>query len=113
MNIARVAWLVGLATVGVAIAVAQAREVRLSEVLDDVAAFEGRFLVIQGTLAQLETRVSRKGHRYYTFRLSDEGRDVVVVAQGVPSCATGALVRVHGRFDSIKKRLDASTVTCE
>jgi len=107
----RVAWLVGLAMLGVA--VAHGRDVTLSDVLDDPSAFEGQFLVLQGTLVQLEVRASRKGHRYYTFRLADQGRDVVVVAQGAPSCKDGAAVKVRGRFDAFKKRLDASTVTCE
>ena len=46
---------------------ADAGEVRLDELLQDPSSFDGRRLVLHGTLTKLHTHVSRKGDRYYTF----------------------------------------------
>jgi hypothetical protein len=108
-----VAWLLGMSVLGAAVERGHADDMRLGELLDNSASFDGRPVVLQGTFGRLEAHVTRKGNRYYTFQLVQRERDVLVAIQDRPSCTVGALVRVKGRFDGPKKRVDATTVTCD
>jgi YcxB-like protein len=106
--------LVAVVGAGVLMAVAgHAGEVPLRELLDHPSNFDGRSVALQGRLGRLQTHVTRKGNRYYTFELAQQGRDVLVAIQDRPSCGAGVVVRVKGRFDAPKKRVDATAVTCD
>jgi hypothetical protein len=113
MNAALLAWLLGLVVLVVAVEHGYAGDVRVDELLDDPSNFDGRPVAIQGTFGRLQTHVTRKGNRYYTFQLVQRERDVLVAVQDRPACSVGALVRVQGRFDGPKKRVDATMVTCD
>jgi hypothetical protein len=113
MNVVRAACLLGIAVLGAAIEHGHAEAVRLSDLLDGASSFDGLAVALEGTLGRLHAHVTRKGIRYYTFQLVQDGRDVLVSVQERPSCNAGALVRVQGRFDGPKKRVDATTVTCD
>jgi hypothetical protein len=106
-----VAGLIALATLGVG-GGAAAGETRLEEVLQDPSRFDGRSVVLRGTLTRLQSHVSRKGNRYYTFALTEGGRDILVLAQARPDCKEGAIISVHGQFDRATKRIDAKAVEC-
>jgi hypothetical protein len=113
MNAVLFAWLLGIGVLGAAAEKGYAEEVRLGELLDNSSNFDGRSVALQGTFARLEAHVTRKGNRYYTFQLGQDGRDVLVAVQDRPSCAVGALARVQGRFDGLTRHVDATTVTCD
>jgi len=98
---------------GTSVGAAVAGETRVDELLRDPSHFDGRTLVVRGTLTRLQTHTSRKGDRYYTFRLSDNVKEVLVLMNGRPTCKTGAMVTVRGRFEHASNRVDAIAVTCE
>lgn len=112
MRTAAAAWLVIPAIVAAAVDGGVAGETRLSQILDDPASFDGQSVVLEGTLTKLQTHLSRKGDRYYSFRLSDGGRHLFVVAQGRPECGQGMPVTIEGRFERATKRVDATAVRC-
>ena len=113
MNAVLFAWLLGFAALAATIEHGHAGEMRLSELLDKPSNFDGRPVALQGTFGRARAHITRKGNRYYTFQLAQQGREVLVVVQDRPSCKVGALVRVKGRFDAPEKRVDAATVTCD
>jgi len=113
MNAVLFAWLLGIGLLGAAIENGHAGEVRLGELLDNPSSFDGRPVALEGTFGRLQAHVTRKGNRYYTFQLGQDGRDVMVAVQDRPSCTVGALARVQGRFDGFTRRVDATTVTCD
>ena len=113
MNAVLFAWLLSIVVLVTAVENGHAGELRLGEVLDNPSSFDGRPVALQGTFGKLQPHVTRKGNRYYTFELGQDGRDVLVAVQDRPSCTVGALVRVKGRFDGLTKRVDATTVTCD
>jgi hypothetical protein len=113
VNAVLFAWLLGMGVLGAAIEKGDAGELRLGDLLDNAANFDGRPIALQGTLGKLDVRVTRRGSRYYTFRLIQQGREVLVLVQDRPICKDGTAVRVHGRFDGPRKRVDATTVTCD
>jgi len=88
-------------------------ETRLGELLQDPSRFDGRTVVLHGTVIRLQPHTSRKGDRYYTFILSDDGKEVLVLMNGRPTGKTGTMVTVRGRFDHPSKRVDAVSVICE
>ena len=91
---------------------AAAGEARVEEVLQDPSRFDGRSVVLRGTLTRLQSHVSRKGTRYYTFALTEGRHDILVLAQARPDCKEGAIISVSGHFDRATKRIDAQTVEC-
>jgi len=113
MNAVLFAWLLGIGLLGAAIKHGHAGELRLGELLDSPSSFDGRPVALEGTFGRLQAHVTRKGNRHYTFELGQDGRDVLVAVQDRPFCTVGALVRVQGRFDGPRKRVDATTVTCD
>ena len=98
---------------GTSFGAAVAGETRVDELLRDPSRFDGRTLVVRGTLTKLQTHTSRKGDRYYTFRLSDDAKEVLVLMNGRPTCKKGTMVTVRGRFEHASNRVDANAVTCE
>jgi hypothetical protein len=88
-------------------------ELPLRDLLDNASSFDGRSVALQGTVDRLQAHVTRKGNWYYTFQLGQGGRDVLVAVQERPICRAGAIARVTGRFDGPKKRVDATTVSCD
>ncbi len=113
MRVRSVAWLAILAVLGAAVDAAVAEETRLSDLLRDPSSFDGRSLVLHGTLTRLQTYTSRKGHRSYTFRLSEGSREVLVLMNGRPTCERETAVTVRGRFEASTKHIDATEVACD
>ncbi len=105
--------LLGMGVVGAASQNGNAEGVRVGELLDNSSSFDGRSLTLRGTFARLQTHITRKGNRYYTFELVQNERGVLVVIQDRPPCHVGALVHVKGRFNGLNKHLDATEVTCD
>jgi hypothetical protein len=101
------------AVLGASVDAAGGGETRVGELLQAPSRFDGRTLVLRGTLNKLQTHTSRKGDRYYTFRLSDDAKEVLVLMNGRPTCKTGTMVTVRGRFEHASNRVDATAVTCQ
>jgi len=102
-----------LALLGASFDTGVAGETRVDELLRDPLRFQGRTLVLRGTVTKLQTHTSRKGDRYYSFHLSDDAKEVLVLMNGRPTCKTGTMVTVHGRLEQVSKRVDATAVSCE
>ena len=69
--------------------------------------------MLRGTLTKLQTHTSRKGDRYYTFRLTEGLREILVLVNGRPMCHEETTVTVRGRFEAATKRVDATEVACD
>jgi hypothetical protein len=87
-------------------------ETRVGDLLQNPSRFDGRTLVLRGTLTRLQMHTSRKGDRYHTFRLLDDAKEILVLMDGRPTCKTGTMVTVRGRFEHASNRVDATVVTC-
>src|SRR5437016_223756 len=70
----------------------EAGEVMLRDVLTDPQQYDGRSVVLTGTLAKLTTRSSRTRARPYTLDLSDGTRAIAVVVEGRPACPAGSRI---------------------
>ena len=113
MNAVRLAWLLGLAVLGALTGPGHAGELRVEELLADPSSFDGRPVTLRGTLDRVQAHATRKGNRYHTFHLTQQARELLVVTQDRPACDAGSPVRVEGRFDGLRRRVDAAAVTCE
>jgi|GEM_PF-1379647 len=81
--------------------------------------FDGKSVMIRGTITNLHETVSRRGNPYYTFDLSDGTRTIRVFSFGTAPCRSG-MATVEGTFDQVKhvgsrtfrNEVTASQVTC-
>ena len=88
--------------------------------LSDPSRYDGQSVTLDGTIAYLDARVSKKGNPYYTFKLDDSSGRITVFAFGEPPCAARSRVTVDGQFRRIKQvsghtfrdQVDARRVTC-
>src|SRR5207248_1644963 len=76
-------------------------ETRVGDLLQNPSRFDGRTLVLRGTLTRLQMHTSRKGDRYHT-------KEILVLTKGRPTCKTGTMVTVRGRFEHASNRVDAT-----
>ncbi len=60
-------------------------------------------MILQGTVTQLDPRVSQRGNKYFTFRLADRAGSVTVFSYGAPQVKEGDRVRVEGIFLKVKR----------
>lgn len=105
----------------VVVGIATAEPVRTSprEVLANADRFDGQVVTISGTITNFREAVSRRGHPYYTFDLSDGKEAVRVFSFGKSPCHSGR-VTVDGTFEKVKQQgrymfrneITAITVTC-
>lgn len=94
--------LVGLTILGPLAAAARDRSP--SEILASPDVFDGRPLVIAGTIANLREQLSTRGNAYYVFDLEDGRRSIRVLAYGNTACQAGAYATVEGRFRRVKRQ---------
>lgn len=94
--------LVGIALV-CGIALRSQRSIPIGTLTRQSRQYHEQMVTVCGTVARCTRMVSQRGHRYYTFQLTD-GRDAVTVfAFGAPTVRDGCLVTVRGRYTRIKE----------
>jgi DNA polymerase III alpha subunit len=89
-------------------------------ILSDPGRFDGQAVILDGTVTQLDTRVSKRGNAYYTFKLDDGSGRIAVFAFGQPPCPSPSRVTVDGEFRHVKRvgghtfydQVDARRVVC-
>ena len=74
----------------------------------DVAQSPGRYygqeIIVTGTVAAYQARVSPRGNPFATFRLEAAGASAAVFAWGkFPKVHNGSLIRVRGKFTKVKR----------
>ncbi len=84
-------------------AAAAARERSPTEVLARPGWFDGKRLVIAGTVANLEERTSAGGRPYYLFELDDGLRAIGVITFGRRPCQAGAYAVIEGEFARLRR----------
>ena len=92
----------------------------IKTILADPARHDGQTFTLDGTIAYLDARVSKKGNPYYTFKLDDGSGRLTVFSFGEPPCPARSRVMVEGQFRRVKQQsghtfrdqIDARRVTC-
>jgi hypothetical protein len=92
----------------------------IKTILADPARHDGQTFTLDGTIAYLDARVSKKGNPYYTFKLDDGSGRLTVFSYGEPPCSAKSRVTVEGPFRRVKQQggytfhnqIDARRVTC-
>jgi len=90
-----------------------------SEILSASDRFDGQVVTINGTITNLQERVSARGNPYYTLDLSDGKQAVRVFSFGKARCNAGEAT-VEGRFEKVKHQrqyafyneVTATRITC-
>jgi len=98
---------------------ASALEASPTAILTNPDRFDGKSVMIRGSITNLHETVSRRGNPYYTFDLSDGTRTIRVFSFGTAPCRSGT-VTAEGTFDQVKhvgnrtfrNEVTASQVTC-
>jgi len=91
----------------------------VAEIAKNPAAFDQKKVTVNGMAEEINSRTSRRGNSYTTFRLSDEGDAVKVFTFGTPPIKDGQRVEVRGVFQRVKHvgaytfhdEIDASSVS--
>ena len=91
----------------------------IAEIARNPAVFDNQTVTVSGTASETNSRTSRRGNPYTTFRLADQGDAVKVFTFGTPAIKDGQRVEVHGVFQRVKQvgrytfhdEIDASSVT--
>lgn len=65
--------------------------------------FDGKAIVMEGTVTNIFFKISRRGNPYYTFDLTDGAGSVKVFSFGKPVISEGDRVKVSGRFMKEKR----------
>ena len=107
-------------SVAVALSVASAaRGITVGEIAQSPASFDQKTVTVTGAAEEINSRTSRRGNPYTTFKLSDQGETVKVFTFGTPAIKEGQRVEVRGVFQRVKQvgaytfhdEIDASSVT--
>ena len=102
------------------VAAGKSADAQIGAVLSDPAGYDGQPVSLTGTVSQLDTRVSRRGNPYYTFKLDDGSGRVAVFSFGQLPCPSPSRVTVAGEFRHVKRvgthmfydQIDARRVVC-
>ena len=102
------------------VAAVEAANGTIKTILADPARYDGQTITLDGTIAHLDARVSKRGNPYYTFKLDDGTGRVTVFSFGEPPCPARSPVTVEGPFRRVKQQsghtfrdqIDARRVTC-
>jgi hypothetical protein len=73
-----------------------------SQILTNPTAYDGKHLVVAGTVQNVIARTSRRGNDYETFDLCDNSC-LKVFAWGHPGLQEGQHLSVSGTFDTVKQ----------
>lgn len=73
------------------------------EIVANPDRFDGQPVTINGTITNLQERVSRAGNPYYTLDLSDGKQAIRVFSFGTAPCRAGAAT-VEGSFAKVKRQ---------
>ena len=74
-----------------------------SEIRTNAGSFDGQSVTINGSITNLQERVSRAGNPYYTFDLSDGKQAIRVFSFGKAPCRAGGAT-VEGSFEKVKQQ---------
>jgi hypothetical protein len=69
----------------------------------DPAKYDGKVVIVVGTITAYRERVSAAGNPYTTFRLTDGDEFVVVFSWNKQGFSNGQRVRVTGTFSKIRE----------
>lgn len=78
--------------------------VTVQALLTEGKKFDGKQVVLVGTVRNFKERVSKKGNPYYTFKIGEGKQTVSVFGYGKAAVKGGDSVRVTGKF-SVEKRV--------
>ena len=102
------------------VATGEGADASVKALLSDPTRYDGQAVSLAGTVTGLDTRVSRRGNAYDTFKLDDGSGRVTVFSFGQPPCPSRSQVMVDGAFRRVKQvsghtfynQIDASRVMC-
>lgn len=73
-----------------------------SQILANPTAYDGKHLMVSGTVQNVVAKTSRRGNDYETFDLCDN-TCLKVFAWGHPGLQEGQSLSVSGKFDTVKR----------
>lgn len=79
-------------------------QVNVQALLTEGKKYDGKQVVLVGTVRNLKERVSKKGNPYYTFKIGEGKQTVSVFSYGKAPVKEGDRVRVTGKF-AVEKRV--------
>ena len=87
----------------------------------DPIAYDGQRVRLEGKVAGLESKASRRGNEYHFFVLTTSRGTVVVFMFGAPRCVEGQRATVEGVFhheyqrggETFRDEIDATSINCE
>lgn len=79
-------------------------QVTVQALLTDGKKYDGKQVVLVGTIRDLKEKVSKKGNPYYTFKIGEGKQTVSVFSHGKATVKEGDKVRVTGKF-AVEKRV--------
>lgn len=83
-------------------------QVTVQALLSDGKKYDGKQVVLVGTVRDLKEKVSKKGNPYYTFKIGEGKQTVSVFGYGKATVKNGDKVRVTGKF-AVEKRVAYAT----
>lgn len=79
-------------------------QVTVQALLTDGQKYDGKQVVLVGTVRNLKEKVSKKGNPYYTFKIGEGKQTISVFGYGKATAKEGDRVRVTGKF-AVEKRV--------
>lgn len=83
-------------------------QVTVQALLNEGKKYDGKQVVLVGTVRDLKEKVSKKGNPYYTFKIGEGKQTVSVFSYGKATVKNGDRVRVTGKF-AVEKRVAYAT----
>lgn len=85
------------------VANALAIKTTVGDILSNPDKYDGKMVQVEGKVASLKFKTSKKGNPYTTLNLSDAGNTLTVFSFGTLSIKEEERVRVMGKYQKIKQ----------
>jgi hypothetical protein len=87
--------------------------VTVGELVNNPAAFDGKFVTVAGQVGDVALHGGGRGARLgRVFNLADDSQAVRVVSTVGPTCRKGSTATVNGRFSQRNGVVEATWVSC-
>ncbi len=83
-------------------------QVTVQALLNNGKQYDGKQVVLVGTVRELKEKVSKKGNPYFTFKIGEGKQSISIFGYGKANVKEGDRVRVTGKF-AVEKRVAYAT----
>lgn len=75
--------------------------VSLKDLIEHRQTYDGKIVTVRGEITNLQEKTTRRGNKFFTFKLVDKSDVVSVFAFGEAEVADGQYVEVNGKFHAV------------